>query len=210
MKWDITEKALECDFVGEVEKISGEDISSCYQCGCCSAGCPICVDMDISPNQIMRLVQLGLKEQVLDSTTIWLCASCQTCTSRCPLEVDLAKVMDGLRLIARREGYGQTGKKGAGSRTAEGIAHVIQLEYRSNVLVFSKVFLKSIRDYGRMSEMNLIANYNINSGNLLSNMANAPVFIAKGKLALSKGEAGRIRRARRIFEKVEEIEGIKL
>jgi heterodisulfide reductase subunit C len=94
---------LSGDFARRVKEISGEDVLSCYQCGMCSAGCPISFAMDILPNQIIRLLQLGLDEDVAKSKTIWLCASCLTCSVRCPRGLDLAKVMEALRLISLRE-----------------------------------------------------------------------------------------------------------
>ena len=215
MKWEITDKALESDFVSEIEDLSGQDISSCNQCGKCSAGCPICKDMEYSPNQIIRLIQLGLRDQVISSNTIWMCASCQTCTTRCPMEVDLARVMDSLRLICHTEDQihefsPKAFFKDLVLRTTDGLLRTFQMDITSNLKVFSKVFLKSIRDYGRLSEMNLIANYNINSGFLFSSLVNAPAFILKGKLALSRGEAKRVAKVKRIFEKVEEKEGKKI
>ena len=60
--------------------------------------------MDILPNQVIRLLQLG-DEEVLECRTIWLCASCFTCTTRCPKGVDLSKVMEALRTILLRKGY---------------------------------------------------------------------------------------------------------
>ena len=215
MKWDLTDKSFESEFTLEVEKLSGQDVSSCYQCGCCAAGCPIGEDMDYSSTKIMRLIQLGLKEEALSSNTMWLCASCNTCTTRCPLEVDLAKVMDTLRLINQAEGHKRVFDlksflKDLGKRSKEGWLKLLQMDIRTNIEVFSKVFLKSVRDYGRMSEMNLIANYNINSGFLFSSMSDAPVFLQKRKLAITTGDANRIAKVKRIFEKVEEIEGIKL
>ena len=104
MKWEITHEVLRSDFVKEVELRSGQSVTACYQCGKCSAGCPICFDMDYSPNQIMRMIQLGMRDEVLSSRSIWLCASCETCTTRCPREVDLASIMDALRRMAHREG----------------------------------------------------------------------------------------------------------
>jgi len=59
--------------------------------------------MDLLPRQIMHLVQLGLEVEIAKSKTIWLCASCLTCTVRCPRGVDLAKVMEALRLITLRK-----------------------------------------------------------------------------------------------------------
>jgi heterodisulfide reductase subunit C len=90
------------DFVKKVEELSGQDLLSCYQCGKCSAGCPIVEEAEILPSQILRLVQLGQREDVLRSKTIWLCASCNTCVSRCPRGVDLARVMEALRQIVLR------------------------------------------------------------------------------------------------------------
>jgi heterodisulfide reductase subunit C len=89
--------------IKKVEDISGQNVLACYQCGKCSAGCPMVSLMDLLPNQIIRLVQLGQISDVLNSKTIWLCASCFTCTSRCPKGVDLAKVMEALRLLLLRK-----------------------------------------------------------------------------------------------------------
>lgn len=59
--------------------------------------------MDLLPNQIIRLVQLGLEEDISSSKTIWLCTSCLTCSVRCPRGVDLASVMEAIRLITLRK-----------------------------------------------------------------------------------------------------------
>ncbi|HTU01480.1 MAG TPA: 4Fe-4S dicluster domain-containing protein, partial [Candidatus Sulfotelmatobacter sp.] len=80
------------------------DVRACYQCGKCTAGCPLSASMDLMPNQVLRLLQLGEHEQVLQSSTIWQCASCLTCASRCPKEVDPARVMEALRTVLLRQG----------------------------------------------------------------------------------------------------------
>lgn len=94
----------EDEIILEIKAISGEDVRACYQCGKCTAGCPLASTMDLMPNQILRLLQLGEHEQVLRSRTIWQCASCLTCAARCPKEVDPARVMDALRTILMRQG----------------------------------------------------------------------------------------------------------
>jgi len=86
-------------FIDRVSELSGKNVYSCYQCGRCSAGCPFAFDMDILPNQIIRLVQLGLEEEALACDAINVCASCFTCVSRCPKGVDIAKVAEALRQI---------------------------------------------------------------------------------------------------------------
>ena len=90
-------------FVRQVEEISGQDLLACNQCGKCSAGCPVVAVMDLLPSQVIRMAQLGM-EDVLDSSTIWICASCLTCATRCPKGVDLPRLMEALRQIALRRG----------------------------------------------------------------------------------------------------------
>jgi len=86
-----------------VEKQSGQNVLECYQCGKCSAGCPTAYAMDLTPRQLMRGIQLGLKDEVLGSTTIWLCLSCQTCSVRCPRQIDIARVLESVRQLAIAE-----------------------------------------------------------------------------------------------------------
>jgi heterodisulfide reductase subunit C len=103
MRIELNLKKLRSDFVKKIEELSGQNLLSCYQCGKCSAGCPMVSAMDILPNQAIRLVQLGLQEDVLKSETIWLCASCVTCGARCPRGVDLSRIMEALRQIMLRK-----------------------------------------------------------------------------------------------------------
>jgi len=102
MKLELKEE-IRNKFVKKVEELSGENLLACYQCGRCSGGCPSVPFMDLLPNQVIRLAQLGMKEEVLSSKAIWVCASCFTCFVRCPKGVDLAKVMEALRQIQLRQ-----------------------------------------------------------------------------------------------------------
>ncbi len=86
-----------------VEELSGEAVFACYQCGKCSAGCTFTSGMDLLPAEVMRLLQLG-DERVLKSVSPWVCASCLACEVRCPKGVDIAKVMEALRLLDLRKG----------------------------------------------------------------------------------------------------------
>ena len=91
-------------FIERVEELSGENVYACYQCGRCSAGCPVASEMDVLPNQVIRLVQMGLAEDVLHSKTLFLCASCFTCQSRCPKGIDMARVMEAVRHLLDPKG----------------------------------------------------------------------------------------------------------
>ena len=58
--------------------------------------------MDLTPDEVIRYVILDKKE-VLDSKTIWLCASCFTCAERCPRDLNITKIMEALRQILLRK-----------------------------------------------------------------------------------------------------------
>ncbi|MBN2543321.1 4Fe-4S dicluster domain-containing protein [bacterium] len=90
-------------FREKIEELSGENLFACYQCGRCSGGCPGASQMDMLPNQVMRYIYLGAEEEVLNSKTIWVCASCYMCTQRCPKGVNLTKVMEAARQMYLRK-----------------------------------------------------------------------------------------------------------
>jgi heterodisulfide reductase subunit C len=90
------------EFLKKVSELSAQPITRCDQCGVCSGGCPMVFEMDITPSQMMRKVQLGQRD-VLDSKAMWLCASCFTCTVWCPRGMDLSKVAESLRQISLRQ-----------------------------------------------------------------------------------------------------------
>jgi len=103
MRIKISSRTLQSDFIKKVEEISSENIFACNQCGKCSAGCPMSFAMDWLPNQVIRLVQLGIEEDIARAKTHWICASCLTCSVRCPRGVDLGRIMEALRLIFLRK-----------------------------------------------------------------------------------------------------------
>lgn len=149
------------DTLAEVTRESGVRAAKCYQCGKCSAGCPVAFAMDRTPREIMRLVQLGLMDEALKSQTIWLCASCDTCSTRCPREVDIAKMMETLRIIAKKRGF----------------------ITEKNMDIFHNIFLKSVENHGRVHEMGLILGFNIFSMQPLKDAHFGPSMLLKGKLS---------------------------
>ncbi len=89
----------------QIVQISGQRIQDCIQCGKCSASCPASEGMDILPHQVIRLLQTGELDKVIESETLWSCASCFTCSERCPRDIDIANVLEAVRLIIiRRSG----------------------------------------------------------------------------------------------------------
>lgn len=104
MRIRLSVETIRSDLVRQVEESSGQDPMACYHCGRCSAGCPSAGFMELMPNQIIRLLQLGQVHEAMTSETIWYCAACQTCYARCPKGVDLPRLMEALRELALQEG----------------------------------------------------------------------------------------------------------
>jgi heterodisulfide reductase subunit C len=85
-----------------VEAISGQNVALCYQCGKCSATCPLAFQMDVPPHQILRHLQLGL-DQIANVNSYWLCATCFSCETQCPRGLDVSKICEALRTLKLRE-----------------------------------------------------------------------------------------------------------
>jgi heterodisulfide reductase subunit C len=97
---------LDPGFRDEVASVpGGENIKKCFACGTCAAGCPVTnIDEEYNCRKIIRQVLLGMREEVLKSPVIWLCAMCYRCTARCPQSVNFTDVMRALRFLAVRDG----------------------------------------------------------------------------------------------------------
>ena len=167
----------------EVERRSGTPLSACFQCHKCSTGCPIGPDMDLLPSQVIRLVQLGAETEVLESQSIWLCASCEACSTRCPMEIDIAAVMDALRILAVERKADIPDSRGK---------------------QFNRSFLGSVRHHGRVFEAGMMAAYKLRAGDLMSDLDKAPKMFMKGKLSFLPKRSGNLKEVRRLFRRAEE------
>ncbi len=165
-------------------------VTDCYQCGKCSAGCPMSEHMDLLPNQLVRLVQLGRLERAMMCEAIWKCVSCMTCTTRCPKSVDCAGVMDALRQAAVQQGKVP--------------------EERRRTVCFQQAFLDNIRRNGRLCELELIGVFKTRAffrdhsvSLLLKDAMLAPQLILRRKFHI-RGERAKDRGVvQRIFERCE-------
>lgn len=168
------------EFVAEVENEIGTAVAACYQCGKCTADCPLSFSFDYTPNQILRLMQLGQKEMVLRSESLWYCATCYTCTIRCPKEIDIAKLMSVLLIKARDGGYVADNK----------------------VRLAQETFVNSVARYGRVFEAGLVGTYNLKSGDLFNNADIGPRLLATGKLRFLPHRIKGRREIRKIFDRL--------
>ncbi len=130
----------------------------------------------------MRLLQAGQRETALSCRSIWLCATCESCTTRCPNNIDVARIMDVLRHMARRAG-----------RTPE-----------PRVKAFGDAFLDSVRKHGRVFEMGLLAGYVAKTGRLLTDVDLGPKILPKGKMALRPHDIAGREHVEAIFQRFEE------
>ena len=99
--------SLDPEFKNRVAlKPGGERVMNCFLCGTCTAGCPISsLNGKYNPRRIMRMILLGMKDEVLSSPEIWQCSQCHTCVAHCPQDVRCADIVRVLRIMAREEGY---------------------------------------------------------------------------------------------------------
>lgn len=170
-------------FWRRIEERTGQKISACFLCRKCSSGCPLGPAMDLLPHQVVRMVQLGLKEEVLASPTLWLCASCQTCSTRCPNEIDIARLMDGLRELSLQE------------ESPPG---------EPKVRNFYLAFLDAVRTHGRIHEIGLIARQKLRNGELFRDIRLGWEMIRRGKLRLLPSRIRNVHQVAAAFKKAEE------
>jgi heterodisulfide reductase subunit C len=162
----------------DVRDLTGADAVRCYQCGKCSAGCPMAAEMPLKPHDIMRLVMRDQRERVLANESVWLCIGCETCTARCPNGCDPAAVMDAARELALRE-----------------YPDAAPLRIRA----FHRAFLGQIKSNGRLNELGLVVQYKLRGGSLMQDATAAAGMFTRGKLkARAKPIAG-IAEIERIF-----------
>ena len=163
-------------------------VADCYQCGKCSAGCPVVEQMDLLPNQLVHLVQMGRLNRALKCEAIWKCVSCMTCSTRCPKSVDCAGIMDALREMAAEQGKAS--------------------KERLRTVLFQQAFLDNIHRNGRLREVELIGAFKARTffkdGNialLMNGAMLAPALLKRKKFRLI-GERVKDRGVvARIFEK---------
>ena len=183
-------RSHDSSLAAELQRTTGLNVATCYQCGKCTAGCPMAQEMPLKPHQMLRLAQLDQREKLLADSSLWLCLTCETCTSRCPNEVDPARLIDGLRELAFQ----------TDSPTLRDALREKNDPGRARIRAFHEAFLDQIRKYGRLYEVGLTLEYKLRSGALLSDLLTAPGMISRGKLAFVPSRISGRDEVRRIFQ----------
>jgi len=172
--------AISGDFAALVESECHANLMACLQCQKCTSGCPVAAIADVKPHEMVRMVQLGQRDELLASRMLWQCTSCQTCATRCPQQVSVAAITDGLR---RMSIAARTKSKSAAS-------------------VFNEIFMKAVRKRGRLYEAGLMAAFKLRTLRLFEDMAKLPMMLWKGKMPLFASAAPGRKERKELFARV--------
>jgi heterodisulfide reductase subunit C len=180
-----TAKKQGAGFAREVAEASGADLASCLQCTKCSCGCPVAARVDIRPHELVRLIQLGERDEILGSRMLWECTSCETCVTRCPQHVDIPAMVDALRQMARANGKVPAG---------------------ATVTAFNDIFLNLVQKRGRMYEAGLMTAYKFKTGTFMQDIKKVPMMLRKRKIALLPSNVSGGRERKKMFERARAAE----
>ncbi len=171
---------LESGFLADVARRSGENVSLCWHCRGCSNGCPFADSMDYLPNQVLRLVQLGMKKKAIECSAAWICVGCNTCSVECPQAIDMAAVMDAIRAIALEE------------KAAIG---------QPDIFKFHQEVVNSIRRHGRTHKLEIMLRYKMIKKDWFSDMNLGLRMLSNRKLDLMPSRVKKMSSIRAIFAK---------
>ena len=110
----------------EISKEIADAAKMCFQCGTCTAGCPSGRRTSYRTRKIIRMAQLGMKEEILNSDELWECSTCYTCVERCPREVPIVDIIIDLRNMAVAEGHIREQHKGTATNFMN-IGHTVKV-----------------------------------------------------------------------------------
>jgi len=169
-----------------VEEKADVSLRACYQCKKCSIGCPVADQTASPPAEIIRRLQLGAGDELLQTELIWTCLSCETCYARCPNQINFPAVVDALKAIALEKGAAKP---------------------QGNAPLFNRLFLSTVRHCGRSYDLMAIALFKLGSGNLGQDMEKFPTMLKKGKMSLLPPSGADTARVKRIFDKAAQHRG---
>ena len=165
-------------FASEVIRRSSVEINKCWHCQTCAGGCPFVRAMDYAPNRVIRMVQLGLRKEALQSSGIWICVGCNTCSIQCPNCIDIPAVNDALRQMAIAE-------------------NVVVAE--PNIFNFHQAVLQSIQRHGRTHKLEVMMRYKLKKHDWFSDILVGMKMFAKRKLELLPSRSKNLAEIRRLF-----------
>lgn len=180
-KWNHSRNFIEPS--GSQRVRSDVNVNVCLHCQSCAGGCPFTDAMDLLPNRVLRLIQLGMEDQAMKCSTIWACVGCNTCSIQCPMAIDIPAVMETLRHMALEQGI----------PVAE-----------PDVLAFHREVLHSIEKYGRTHKMEIMLRFKLKTRTYFQDLQTGLRMLAKRKLDLSPSRVSCSSEIEAIFNKAAE------
>ena len=182
-----TEEELRTAFWEQVHSFpEGDKIKNCLQCGTCTGTCPVSDAMDITPRQTIALFRAGHLTDILNSRTIWICASCYSCTVRCPVGIRVTDTLYALKRIAMEKKI-----------------------YPENFPVYalSKAFIDYLYKYGRNFELGLGIRYFLKSNfvKLFTSSTMGLSLMKNGRMNVVPNKIKRIDEVRAIIDKANQL-----
>lgn len=168
----------------KVKADSGVNLNLCLQCRRCSNGCPAAGFTGASPSEIIRKLQLGADKEILNDEFIWVCASCETCFARCPMKINMAHVIDSLRITAEAEK----------SKTPSG-----------NMPLINRLLLGTMKRFGRTYDLGAMVLYKAGTFSYFRDAGKFPMILRKGKIALLPASGGNKKTVKQIFKNIENM-----
>jgi heterodisulfide reductase subunit C2 len=172
-------------FVTDINTKANQNISLCYQCKKCAAGCPVSDIMEYKNYEILRLIQMGKESVVRKANTPWICVGCRACSTRCPNGIDTARIMD----VLKEE-----------TLISKGVIP------ERKVAAFHAAFLETVRQFGRSFELGLVGIYKLKTGTFMQDMVIGIKMMLRGKLSFLPHRIKGIQEMKRIFAQAKERE----
>jgi ferredoxin len=91
---------IDPSLMNELRKFGAIGIEKCYNCGNCTAVCSLTSNDAQFPRKLIRMAQLGMRDQLLGSKELWLCYNCAQCSETCPKQAEPANFMAAARCYA--------------------------------------------------------------------------------------------------------------
>ncbi len=172
----------------DLQALTGENVMLCYQCKKCTLGCPSAYAMRMKPHELMRALQLGLAEEVYCSGTIWICLSCETCNTRCPQDINILRVIDGLRGMSK------------------------EFEYCNPypaIPALHRIFMALVERFGKVYELGLALLINLRMHTPFKDIDMASPMLWRGKLKPLPHMSHGAKELRQVMARIRKLEGAK-
>ena len=169
----------------DLQTLTGENVMLCSQCLKCTLSCPAAYAMRMKPHELMRAVQLGMTEEIYWSGTIWVCLSCETCNTRCPQDINILRVIDGLREMSK------------------------DFEYYNPypaIPALNRIFMALVERFGKVYQLGLTLLIHLRMLTPLKDIDMASPMLSRGKLKPLPQKSHGVKELRQVIARIRELE----